>query len=103
MCIIFAGAHVSGAHYNPAVKLAVLLRGRMPLTDAISYIIVQILGAFAAAGIVTLLLADKIAAEPAAIANTSYALIAELLGTFALAYVVLNVATAKGKIGRAHV
>ncbi len=99
MCMIFAGAHVSGAHYNPAVTLAVLLRGRMPLTDAISYIIVQILGAFAAAGIVTLLLADKIAAEPAAIANTSYALIAELLGTFALAYVVLNVATAKGTTG----
>src|SRR6266542_2781548 len=49
MCMIFAGAHVSGAHYNPAVTLAVLLRGRMPLTDAISYIIVQVLGAFAVA------------------------------------------------------
>ena len=35
MCMIFAGAHVSGAHYNPAVTLAVLLRGRMSIAEAI--------------------------------------------------------------------
>jgi len=99
MCMIFAGAHVSGAHYNPAVTLAVLLRGRMSIAEAIPYMIVQVIGAFAAAGIVMLLSADKIPTAPTAMANTSYALIAELLGTFALAYVVLNVATAKGTTG----
>jgi len=61
--------------------------------------IVQIVGTCAAAGIVMLLSADKIPANPTAMANTSYALIAEILGTFALAYVVLNVATAKGTTG----
>jgi len=40
MCMVFAGAHVSGAHYNPAVTLAVLLRGRISLAEGIPYIIV---------------------------------------------------------------
>jgi aquaporin Z len=97
--MVFAGAHVSGAHYNPAVTLAVLLRGRMSLSEAIPYMIVQVVGACAAAGIVMLMSGDKVPADPTAMANTSYALIAELLGTFALAYVVLNVATAKGTTG----
>jgi len=98
MCMIFAGAHVSGAHYNPAVTLAVLLRGRISLAEAIPYIIVQIVGGVAAAYIVMFFMpgADNIAPE---LANTTNALIAEILGTFALAYVVLNVATAKGTTG----
>jgi aquaporin Z len=83
----FAGAHVPGAHYNSAVTLTVLLRGRMSIAEAIPYMIVQVIGAFAAAGMVMLLSADKIPSAPTAIANTSYALIADLLGAFALAYV----------------
>jgi aquaporin Z len=87
MCMIFAGAHVSGAHYNPAVTLAVLLRGRMSLKEAVPYVIVQIIGAIVAAFIVKFFMPDKIpdSATP--------------MGTFALAYVVLNVATAKGTTG----
>src|SRR6476661_9114085 len=69
MCMIFAGAHVSGAHYNPAVTLAVLLRGRMSIAEAIPYMIVQVTGAFAAAGIVMLLSADKIPTASTAMAN----------------------------------
>ena len=43
MCMIFAGAHISGAHYNPAVTLAVLLRGKISLSEAVPYAIVQII------------------------------------------------------------
>ena len=99
MCMIFAGAHVSGAHYNPAVTLAVLLRGRIPVKEAVAYVIVQIIGAIAAASIVQLIMPDKIVETANAMANTTSGLIAEVLGTFALAYVVLNVATAKGTTG----
>ena len=99
MVMIFAGGHISGGHYNPAVTLAVLLRGKITPGDAIPYWIVQILGAAVAAFGVMYLLNDKIPDMPAEMTNTSKALLAEFIGTFALAYVVLNVATAKGTSG----
>jgi aquaporin Z len=99
MCMIFAGAHVSGAHYNPAVTLAVLLRGRISLRESLPYVIVQVVGAAAAAEVVKFVMAEKIQAAGVVMASTTNGLIAEILGTFALAYVVLNVATAKGTTG----
>src|SRR6476620_2932290 len=99
MCMIFAGAHVSGAHYNPAVTLAVLLRGRISLKDGAAYMIVQVIGAIAAASIVKFLMPDKMSEAANAMTSTTSGLIAEVLGTFALAYVVLNVDTAKGTTG----
>jgi len=99
MVMIFAGGHISGAHYNPAVTLAVLLRGKITLGDAIPYMIVQILGACAAAFVVKYLLNDKIPVEAAEMVSTTKGLIAEFIATFALAFVVLNVATAKGTSG----
>ena len=98
MVMVYAGGHVSGAHYNPAVTLAVTLRGRCSLTDAVPYVVVQVIGAVAAALTAAFLLpADKIAMiKPLNLSGTvPQALVAEALFTFALAYVVLNVATAK--------
>ncbi len=99
MAMVFAGAHVSGAHYNPAVTLAVLLRGRIGIANGVMYWIVQIIGAVAAAYTVMFLIGDSMPTNAAAIPDNLRAVIAELLGTFALAYVVLNVATAKGNVG----
>jgi aquaporin Z len=99
MVMIFAGGHISGAHYNPAVTLAVLIRGKISLRDAVPYVLAQLAGAALASFVVTYLLMDKLPAEATEMADTSRALIAEFLGTFALAYVVLNVATSKGTAG----
>lgn len=99
MVMIFAGAHISGAHYNPAVTLAVLLRGRISLKEGIPYMIVQVIGAIAAAALVKFLLSDKVPAIGIEMASPLKGVIAEATGTFALAYVVLNVATAKGTTG----
>ncbi len=99
MVMIFAGGHISGGHYNPAVTLAVFLRGKISLRDAIPYIIVQILGAAVASFAVMYLLNDKIPDNAGEMANTTKGLLAEFIGTFALAFVVLNVATAKGTSG----
>ncbi|MDP4257245.1 MAG: aquaporin [Bacteroidota bacterium] len=96
MVMIFAGGHISGAHYNPAVTFAVLLRGRIKIVDAIGYWIVQVAGAGVAYLAVMYLLADKMPPEAQEMADTSKGLLAEFLGTFALAYVVLNTATSKG-------
>ena len=95
MVMIFAGGHVSGAHYNPAVTLAVTLRGRCSIADAIPYMIFQVLGAAAAAAAVGFLYgAPK--TDPMDLSTiVPKALVAEFLYTFALCYVVLNVATAK--------
>ena len=98
MVMIYAGGHVSGAHYNPAVTLAVTLRGRCSVADAIPYVISQIAAAVVAALTVKFLLPlDKLTAVKAIDLSTTIpqALLAEGLFTFALAYVVLNVATAK--------
>jgi len=97
MVMVYAGGHVSGAHYNPAVTLAVWLRGRCATADLPGYWISQILGALAASG-VTLFLKGNPTVTPADI-NAVPALVAEFIGTFALAYVVLNVATAKATSG----
>ena len=50
MVMVYAGGHISGAHYNPAVTLAVFLRGKCPLVDVIPYMVAQVLGAAVAAG-----------------------------------------------------
>jgi aquaporin Z len=100
MILVYAGGHVSGGHYNPAVTLAVWLRGRLPAADVPAYWISQILGALAASQVV-LYLKGNPAVTPQEI-NMVPALIAEFIGTFALCYVVLNVATAKATAGNSN-
>ena len=99
MVMVFAGGHISGAHYNPAVTLAVTLRGKCTWADAPLYMISQVLGALAAAYVTTAVLFGKAPGSAAPLPNVPAAFVAEFLFTFALAYVVLNVATAKGTAG----
>jgi aquaporin Z len=96
MVMIYAGGHISGAHYNPAVSIAVLIRGKMDSKDFAPYIIAQILGGSLAALIASKVFGFTGTAGSLAVAP---ALLAEILGTFALAYVILNVATTKSNEG----
>ena len=98
MVMVFAGGHISGAHYNPAVTVGVLIRGKVNAGDVIPYMIAQFAGAAVAALITTKLLRAGIAVTPIA-PKVGPALIAEFLFTFALVYVVLNAATAEGTSG----
>ena len=93
MVMIFAGGHISGAHFNPAVTLGVWLRGKCAAKDVAPYMIAQILAAVLAAYAVKFLKggAPVSPLQP----STLPALLAEFLFTFALVYVVLNTATAK--------
>jgi aquaporin Z len=100
MVMIYAGGHISGGHYNPAVTMAALWRGRIGPGDAVAYWIVQ-----AGAGVIAAVVARAIV-NPAAVktltlsghALTATALV-EVLFTFALCYVMLNVATSKDQTG----
>lgn len=97
MVMIFAGGHISGGHYNPAVTLGVWLRGKCDTADVIPYMVSQVIGASLAALAVGFLRAG--APVTAGSPDVPKALLAEFLFTFALVYVVLNVATAKGTSG----
>jgi aquaporin Z len=96
MAMIFAGGHISGGHYNPAVTLAVWIRGKCATKDAGPYMAAQVAGGVVAALAVGFLVGTG---SPMTIKNGQAAFVAEFLFTFALAYVVLNVATAKGTSG----
>lgn len=98
MVMVFAGGHISGGHYNPAVTLAATIRGRHPASEVLPYWIAQIGGAALAAG-VAIYLTGGVAEKAGPPADVGKALVAEFLFTFALCYVVLNVATAKGTAG----
>jgi aquaporin Z len=96
MVMIYAGGHISGGHYNPAVTMAALVRGRIKAGEAAGYWISQIVGGLIAGVVARAIVnpAHVTALSPSGHALTATAL-AELLFTFALAYVVLNVATSK--------
>ena len=97
MVMIYAGGHISGGHYNPAVTLAVWMRGRCASKDVPGYMIAQVIGGVIAA-LITLFLKGNPSLTPLTL-NVVHALIVEFLFTFALCYVVLNVATSKNTSG----
>jgi aquaporin Z len=102
MVMVYMGGHVSGAHYNPAVTLAVWMRGAMEKADVIPYIAAQIIGAWLAAGGVYLITGDTFAPAPGATFATGPVLLAEFLVTFALVLVILNVATSDSTKGNSY-
>lgn len=97
--MIYAGGHISGAHYNPAVTLAVTIRGRCEPKDVVPYILAQLLAAAAASCVVGFLVGPGSAMQ---IKSLPAALLSEFLFTFALAYVILNTATAKATSGNSY-
>ncbi|WP_404423862.1 aquaporin [Nibricoccus sp. IMCC34717] len=96
MVMIFSGGHISGAHYNPAVSLAAFIRGALPAADLLRYWSFQLLAGLAAGLLVNALTFN---APVVAVHSVVHSLVVEFLFTFALAWVVLNTATAKGTQG----
>ncbi|MDR2981687.1 MAG: aquaporin [Puniceicoccales bacterium] len=100
MVMIYAGGHISGGHYNPAVTIGVFLRGRCEFKDVIPYWVAQFAGAALAVIVGKALYPSAVVAEAAAYTGPVLPVIlAEFFFTFALVYVVLNVATAKRNAG----
>src|SRR5687768_7763833 len=99
MVMVYMGGHVSGGHYNPAVSLAVLLRGKLQTRDVVPYMTMQVLGAIAAAAVVYMIVGQTFAPAPKPAASMVGALVVELLYTMALCLVVLHSATAPQTTG----
>jgi aquaporin Z len=95
MVMVYMGGHISGAHYNPAVTLGVFLRGRCSAADVGPYMIVQLLAGFLAAAAGAHMCGKVLIVAPGSGVSTMHAVLNEVLFTFALVLVVLNVATLK--------
>ena len=104
MVMVYMGGNISGAHYNPAVTLAVMMRKKISGAEAIGYMISQLCGALAAA--ITFYIIFKLTMSPVTpVSGFQYnikPMLLEMLFTFALASVVLNVATTKKAAGNSY-
>ena len=100
--MVYMGGHVSGAHYNPAVTLAVMLRGKLEAREAVPYMLAQLAGAVVAALATRAITGQTFALAPAPNASMAGAWLVEVLFTFALALVVLNVATSSRTQGNSY-
>jgi aquaporin Z len=108
--LIYMGAPVSLAHYNPAVSLSFRLRGRSGTRALWSYVAVQLTAAVLAAVLAGFLLghdADHVKGAVDALADSAFAdfavvAVVELLGTFALAFVILMVGTSRLTAGNSY-
>jgi aquaporin Z len=98
--MVYAGGHISGGHYNPAVSLAVFIRKKLTLDDLWKYWIAQVAGGVVAA-LLTLYLKGGPADHPLEL-HIVKAFLVEFLFTFALCYVVLNVAAANATAGNSY-
>jgi aquaporin Z len=93
MAVVYAGGHVSGAHYNPAVTIGVWLRGALPAQEIAPYLIAQFAGALLACFLTYKFLGVPLTVAPAEGVTALKAITGEGVYTFVLVYVILNVAT----------
>ena len=100
MVMVYAGGHISGAHYNPAVTLAVFIRGKASVHELIGYWVFQAVAAAVAGSVVLWLKGGGPLTVPTM--DLTRAVAGEFVFTFALAYVVLNVATARDVEGNSY-
>ena len=93
MVMVYMGGHISGAHYNPAVSIAMIVRGLLSSREALKYILAQLLGAILAAFMINYLTGNIMEVAPSNTASVMQILLVEAIFTFALVLVILNVAT----------
>lgn len=102
MAAVYMGGPISGAHYNPAVTLAIWLRKHMNLGEALAYMSVQVIAALGAATIGNLILGHPASINPSPTTSTLAAILVEMIFTMALVLVVLNVAISKRSPGNQY-
>ena len=97
--MVYTGGPISGAHYNPAVTLAIYLSKKCTLKEVPYYIIAQLMGAILATYIVLFLTGTT---ESVVTLTFLPAFISEVLFTFALVFVILNVGFSNRSKGNAY-
>jgi aquaporin Z len=96
MCMIYALGGISGAHFNPAVTLALVICGKEKAENIPLYMASQVIGGLAAAAVFVSLTGGSVELKPGADYGWGAAAFAEIVYTFVLCFTVLNVATLSG-------
>lgn len=102
IAMIYMGGYISGAHYNPAVTLAILIRGKITQNEAVKYMAFQVAGGLSAAAVFLLVKGSTFNPAPDPQYSMLYILLLETLFTFALASVVLHTATSEKTVGNQY-
>lgn len=92
--LVYMGAHISGAHYNPAVTLAMYINDQIDIKESGKYVASQLIGSVIAVFILTELGQDSFSVVSKTTEIQSF-FVAEILFTFLLVFVILNVALNK--------
>jgi len=100
MSMIFALGNCSGAHFNPAVTMAIIARGKCLVADGLEYMLVQIIAGVCAAFTYALVMNGKTFQLNPGTYRWDQVVIAEFMFTFVLAFVVLSVATTKNSLSQ---
>jgi aquaporin Z len=102
MAMVYAGAHTSGAHYNPAMSLGLIVRGAFPASKLAGYWAAQFVGALVAGFLIWKFSGQPVHISPAELSTPLKAIVGEAIGTFGLAYVVMQVAARNGVPSNGH-
>jgi len=102
MVMVFSGAHISGGHFNPAVSLGVWSCNGIPAQRMLYYSGVQVAAGIVAAGIAGWLLPDQFVVKPIVFTDWTRVILAEILGTFALVFAVLNVTVSRDTVNNGY-
>lgn len=100
--MIYAGGHVSGAHYNPALTLALFLRGGIALADVLLYMAAQLAGAVLGGLVGGLITGHTVAPKMGPTSNHLQAFLAEAVFTGALAFVFLSTTSSEASKGNPY-
>lgn len=116
LTMAFAIGHISGCHLNPAVTLGLVAGGRFSATEAVPYIVAQVAGAVAGAGVLYLIASGKAGFDlSAGFASNGYgehspgkysmtaALVAEVAMTFFFLFVIMGATHRKAPAGFAPI
>lgn len=102
MVMVYAGGRLSGAHYNPAVSVAAVLRGALPSRHLVPYWAAQFAGAILASLMTWKFMGHPPSVEAGELTTPLKAVVGEAIATFGLAYVILHVATSKATEGNSY-
>jgi len=99
--LVYSCGHISGAHFNPVVSLVMWKHGRVTRGECAAYMVSQVMATVAAAVVATML-HGRGAVAAMTFPGLGTALASEILGTFALLWVILNVAVARATQGNSY-